>query len=107
MRENHLCLSIPSYCSQVPSHEYVEALEPSELICISHDKIEELFRKHKEFNVAGRVLTGKIFADVARKSRDMRMAETYERIEALRKREPELVKRVPEKYLRTYMAEVE
>jgi len=103
MRERDICVSVHSYYKQAPSYEYIQALEDCELICIAHDKLEEVYRKYIDFNFIGRVLTVEYLLDWAEQLKDIRMLKAQQRYEAFRKRAPELEQRVPQKYLASFL----
>jgi CRP-like cAMP-binding protein len=101
--ENAAVVSVDSFYDQVPSDEFVQALEPCELYYISFDNLELAYRCYVEFNFVGRVLTLKylrIWHDLVRK---IRALEAEERYNLLVKEQPELVLRVKQKVLATWL----
>ena len=104
VKENDWFIHSESYDFQEPSDEYVEALEPSDLICISRNDLNALYRKHLEFNVFGNQIGIRHATEVAARTRLLFVPEASRRIEKLLQRHPDLAGRVPEKYLLTYMA---
>jgi CRP-like cAMP-binding protein len=103
MRERDTCVSVESYYLGEPSYEYIQTLEHSELFSIKREYLEAIFLKHLEFNYIGRVLTIKYLVDWVRQINGIRKLKVAERYEALRSRDPELLQRVPQKYLASFL----
>ena len=103
MRQGDVCVSVHSFYNQVISYEYIQALEPSELIYISFDQLEDLYKKHLEFNYIGRVLTIKYLVDWNWQLKDIRLLPTEDRYNALLKRDADLIQRVPKKYIASFL----
>jgi len=97
IRGNEVCLPSDDFCAQTPSEEYIQALEPSELICIGYEELKRIEATHKKLIIFGRLIATKCLVDLAVKMRDVHLLEPAERIYALRLRDPDLVSRVPEK----------
>jgi CRP-like cAMP-binding protein len=103
MRERDICVSVSSFYDQIAGYEYIQALEDCELYYISHSELEEIYRSHAQFNYTGRVLTIKYLKDWTRQMRILRMQKAEERYLQFRELEPELVQRVPQKYLAPFL----
>ena len=103
MWENDVCVSIPSFYRQVPGYEYIQALEGSELIRIRYEDLYELFRNYPGFNFIGRELLQKYLLDWALQLQDIRLLKTMERYESLRERQPDRIRRIPQKYLASFL----
>jgi CRP/FNR family transcriptional regulator, anaerobic regulatory protein len=103
MWENDVCVSIPSFYRQVPGYEYIQAIEDCELICIRYEDLYELFRNYPGFNFIGRELLQKYLLDWALQLQDIRLLRTQERYESLRERQPDHIRRIPQKYLASFL----
>ena len=103
MRERDVCVSVESHYLQEPSYEYIQALEHSELFSIAKSDLDAIYRKHLEFNFTGRELTTHYLVEWVRQINGIRKLKVAERYEALRKRDPELLQRVPQKYLASFL----
>jgi len=104
MRETDVCVSVHSFYSQVKSYEYIRAEEPCELIYISYDQLEALYRKYLEFNFIGRVLTIKYMIDLHWQLRDIRYLKTDKRYNSLLNRDRALIQRIPAKYIASFLS---
>ena len=102
-RENEVCLMLQDFCNPSPSEDGIQALESTELICISDDDVKRIVERHKELMLFGPLIPEKYLVAQADKMKLVRLLEPAERSEALREMDPDLVKRVPGKYLFTYL----
>jgi len=103
MWENDVCVSIPSFYRQVPGYEYIQAIEDCELICIRYEDLYELFKSYPGFNFIGRELVQKYLLDWALQLQDIRLLRTKERYESLLERQPDRIRRIPQKYLASFL----
>lgn len=103
MWENDVCVSIPSFYRQVAGYEYIQAIEDCELICIRYEDLYELFHNYPGFNFIGRELLQKYLLDWALQLHDIRLLTTLERYESLEERQTERFRRIPQKYLATFL----
>ncbi len=54
--ENNYATDYPSFIRQIPSKYYIECLEPSVIIKLPYDKIQEGYRKFKSSEMYGRLI---------------------------------------------------
>jgi CRP/FNR family transcriptional regulator, anaerobic regulatory protein len=83
LRENDMVVSVDSFYDQVPSYEYIQALEDCELISIGFYELEELFQTYPEHERIGRLMTLKYLRIWTRQLHNIRMlsaAERYRRV---------------------------
>ena len=103
MKEGDVIISVESFFSQTSSYESIQAIEDTELYCINHEQLEYLYRTFPEFNFIGRVLLQKYYTLSEQRLYSLRMQKSQERYEYLLEHHPELVLRVPSKYLASYL----
>ncbi|MET3878886.1 Crp/Fnr family transcriptional regulator [Chitinophaga sp. OAE865] len=103
MKENDFLISVLSFYSRLPSQESIEVLEDCEVIFIHHDDLKELYNKHTEFNIVGRRLTERYYCQSELRLSFMRGLSAGYRYKMLLQNYPELVKRVPSKYIASYL----
>ena len=96
-------VSIDSFYDQVPSEDFIQALEDCELFYITYEDLKYLYRTFIEFNVIGRVLTNKYLRIWHRQARNIRMLTADERYSFLLEKQPELIMRVPIRDLASYL----
>lgn len=101
--EGHLVLSQESFHSRQPSEYVVEAIEPTVLVSITHDDLEGIYaRSHRMEHLARLLIT---HAMVIKDKWQMQMVMMTPRERFLRfvEKNPDLVQRVPQKYLASYL----
>jgi len=103
LKEVDTIVSVESFYDQLPSYEFIQALEDCELFYISFDELEEIYGKYLEFNVIGRKLTTHYLKMWTRQLRYLRSMSALERYKELLAKEPELLLRVPLKLLASYL----
>lgn len=103
MKEGDVIVSRPSFFEQVPSYEYIQALEPCLLLGITYDQLQHIYHTYPEFNIHGRVLLEKYYAGLDRHLYSLKMSTAKERYDNLLQNEIELIQRVPQKFLASYL----
>lgn len=103
MKEGDVIVSVESFFKQAISYESIQALEDCELYYISYKELQQIYRSFPEFNFIARVLTEKYYCLSEQRLYSIRMMRASERYESLLEHHPELVLRVPAKYLASYL----
>lgn len=103
MKEGDVCVSIESFYDQVESYEFIQAIEDSELFFIDYNELESIYSQFTEFNTIGRVLTIKYLKLWSQQLYGIRMQSAADRYQWLLKEHRELVMRVPQKYIASYL----
>jgi len=103
MKEGDLFLAVGSFFTQSPSTETIEAMEDCILHYITFEQLEEAYREFPEFNLHGRVIL-QYYYQLSEKRNDMREQPAIDRFEFLMNDQPELVGRVRDKDLASYLA---
>jgi CRP-like cAMP-binding protein len=101
--ENHLILSQESFHSRTPSEYSIEAIEPTTFVSISYDDLEKVYRQSHRMEHLGRLVV--TFAMIIKDRWQMQMVKMTPRERFLNfvTRNPELMQRVPQKYLASYL----
>lgn len=103
MKEGDVIYSVESFILQKPSYESIQALEDTVVHYITYHDLQAIYRQFSEFNFIGRVLTEKYYTLSEQRLYGMRMQKSHERYNHLLENFPELVQRVPSKYLASYL----
>lgn len=103
MKEGDVIISVESFFQQKESYESIQALEDCVLFYITYDELMAVYRNFPEFNFIGRILTEKYYTLSEQRLYSLRMKRSHERYNFLMKNFPELIKRVPSKYLASYL----
>lgn len=101
--EGQIMLNQQSFLSRRPSEYFVEAIEPSVVFSIRYDKLEELYSQSKKMERLGRlVITHMMIISDSWQMQMIKMT-ARERFLAFVNKNPELMRRVPQKYLASYL----
>lgn len=92
-----------SYVQKRPATLYIEALEDSVLLEMSHDKVEALCEDYPRFERFFRLVAQKAFAFSQRRVLDNLGLSARERFESFNDLYPEIVRRVPQYTLASYL----
>lgn len=103
MKEGDVMISVESFYLQKPSYESIEALEDCVVQYIEYAELQYIYRHFPEFNFIGRVLTEKYYTLSEQRLFSMRMQRSQDRYQYLLDNHPELILRVPAKYLASYL----
>lgn len=103
MKEGDVIVSVESFFQQKASYESIQALEDCLLYFITYDELQHIYRHFPEFNFIGRVLLEKYYMLSEQRLYSLRMQRAPERYAYLLEHHPELVLRVPSKYLASYL----
>ncbi len=101
--ENHIILSQESFHSRLPSEYVIEAIEPTILISIHYDDLEQLYaRSHKMEHFGRLVITHAMVIKDRWQMQQVKMTPR-ERFLNFVTKNPELLQRVPQKYLASFL----
>lgn len=95
--------SVYSYYSRKPGNENIVALEDTTLASLHYDQMQMLYTKHPAFNYIGRVITERYLYLSEIEIFYLRKQKAEDKYQYIVKYFPELLQRVPLKYLATYM----
>lgn len=101
--EGHLILSQESFHSRQPSEYYVETIEPTTFVSITHDDLERVYSQSHKMEHLARVLI--TYAMVIKDRWQMQLVKMTPRERFLNfvTKNPELMQRVPQKFLASYL----
>jgi len=101
--EGHLIDSEISYLRREPSLVIIETIEPSTLVSISYDSMQEVLEKMPGANRMGRQLqTAMLIKKDERQYKQLALS-TRERFLEYLQNHPHMLQRVPQKYLASYL----
>jgi CRP-like cAMP-binding protein len=101
--EGHLILSQESFHSRTPSEYFIETIEPTTFITIKYDALEKMYRSSWHMERLGRLII--TFSMIIKDRWQMQMVKMTPRERFLHfvERNPDLIQRVPQKYLASYL----
>ena len=101
--EGHIILSQESFHSRMPSEYYIETIEPSVLVSIKYDDLENVYTQSKKMEHLGRLIITHTMVLKDRWQMQMVKMTPRERFLNFVIRNPELLQRVPQKFLASYL----
>lgn len=103
LKEGDVIISVNSFFKRTPSYEYIQAIEDTIVYFIHHDELQYLYKEFIEFNIIGQILTEKYYMLSEQRLFSIRNQKINERFTSLIEIFPEIIKRVPKKYIASYL----
>ncbi|WP_158638412.1 Crp/Fnr family transcriptional regulator [Panacibacter ginsenosidivorans] len=104
MKEGDVIISVESFFRQQVSNESIQALENCTLYYLTYSELQYIFHHYPEFNFVGRVLTEQYYTLSEQRLYSIRMQRASERYDYLLNNFPEIIQRVPSKYIASYLS---
>ncbi len=101
--EGHIMHSQESFHSRTPSEYVIEAIEPTTLVSITYDNLEKIYARSPKMEHLGRLIITYTMVIKDRWQMQLVMHTPRERFIQFVQRNPELLQRVPQKYLASYL----
>lgn len=92
-----------SFLSASPSYYYLETLEPCLLLSIAHDDLENIYRQSPRIERLGRLITTRFVLQKEEWELECMRVDTRDRFLRFVENNPDLMQRVPQKYLASYL----
>ncbi len=103
VREGAISTSAASFLSRKPSKYTIEAMEPVETLRISKTSIDLLYSMDKKWESVGRIITAHFLLEQEKLILDDVRLSVRQRFVKFVTENPELVMRVPQKHLASYL----
>jgi CRP-like cAMP-binding protein len=101
--EGHIINSEISYYLRKPSNFIIEAIEPSVVISVTHSNMNAMFEKMPQTERFGRIVITDMFIRKDHQYVDKLEKTTRERFLEFVNNHPDMLQRVPQKYLASYL----
>lgn len=101
--ENIFISSVPSFTTQKPSLEYVEALENSELLMLSFQDLTKMYDLSPKWERMVRMLAEYSYNEQQRRIYSLLALTAQERYDELTKSRPDLIQRIPQYIIANYL----
>src|SRR5580704_5379002 len=101
--EGHMIHSELSFHYRVPSRAVVETIEPTVFFSISYDSLEQLYEQIPGFERLGRLMISDLFIRSDNRYFNQLRKSTRERFLEYVRNHPDMVQRVPQKYLASFL----
>jgi CRP/FNR family transcriptional regulator, anaerobic regulatory protein len=92
-----------SFLTGKPATENMQALEQCEIVQFSRDDIYKLYETHPVFNSVGRVMAENAFMSLSKLNKMLTNEEPEQRYLNLFKNRPEIVEKIPQHYIASYL----
>jgi CRP/FNR family transcriptional regulator, anaerobic regulatory protein len=92
-----------SFLTGQPTVENMQALEPCEVVQFSKNNIYKLYDSYPVFDRVGRVMAENAFRSISQLNKMLTNEEPQERYLNLLKQRPELVEKIPQHYIASYL----
>jgi len=102
-REGELVSSSASFLSGRPSHYFIETLEPTTLLSVTRADLDSVYQESVRIERLGRLLITQFVMQKEEWEHECMRLDTRERFTRFMERNPDLVQRVPQKYLASYL----
>lgn len=102
-REGSFTCELISFSGVAVSQTNMVALEDAEILCVNKATLDELFRNYPDFERFGRLLYEKVLISYKQDNLFRVRLTAQERYLHFLKNEPELIKRVPLKYIASFL----
>jgi CRP-like cAMP-binding protein len=101
--EGHIIHSELSFHYRVPSRSVVETIEPTVFFSISYDSLEQLYEQIPGMERLGRLMITDLFIKSDNRYFNQLRKSTRERFLEYVRNHPDMVQRVPQKYLASFL----
>lgn len=101
--EGHIVHSELSFHYRTPSGSVIETLEPTAFFSISYDSLQELYDQFPKAERMGRLLISDLYVRKDNRYFDQLLKSTRERFLQYVRTHPQMMQRVPQKYIASYL----
>lgn len=101
--ENEWIVDIGSFHAEKPSSLFIEALEPSTVVCIEHADLLYLYTEHPKFDRNFRVIIEDQFVDLQQRMLRRNASSAEQRYAQFLQHHPELAARVPGVHIASFL----
>ena len=101
--EGHIVHSEISFYSRLPSGSVVETIEPTVLLSISYESLEQLYQQFPKVERLGRLIISDLFIKKDFRYFDQLRKSTRERFLDYIRNHPQMLQRVPQKYIASFL----
>ena len=101
--EGHLIHAQESFHSRKPSEYFVETVEPTTFVSVTYDDLEKLYSRHIKLERLGRLVITYTMVQKDRWQMQMIKMPPRERFLFFVERHPDLLQRVPQKHLASFL----
>ena len=101
--ENQFISSLVSLFTKKPSDQYVQVLEDTQLIAMSHNELEKLYDKYHSLERIGRLITTQNLLRLQERVIALQFYSAKEKYELLLKNNPQIIQRVSLTHIASFL----
>lgn len=101
--EGQMIISPKSFFEQVPSHEFIQLMQQSDVLCISYAGVLRLFKHFPEAQYIYRVIMNQRYETCRERGRDMQDLIARDRYKKVRMTFPHIEQIIPQEYIASYL----
>lgn len=101
--EGHLVSSQESLYTRTPSEYYIEAIEPTTLVSIANEDLEKMFAQSHNLERMGRLIAIHTMVLIDKRQMSLIKQSPRDRFLNFVSNYPEIIQRVPQKYLASFL----
>ena len=98
-----IVVSPKSFFGRVPSTEFIQLMEPSDVLHVSHDHLMELFNVFAEANIIYRAIMNNCYEISRERIRDMQNLNAVDRYHKLISKFPRIEQTIPQELIASYL----
>lgn len=102
-RRNPIVSAYTSFINQMPSLEAIQALEPTTLLVINRDVLNDLYERKAVFQKLGRLLTEQMYVMAKMRIYDLQHKTALERYQELLDKYPNIINRIAHRHIAAYL----
>lgn len=102
-KKGSVVISMKSFNEQVPSREYIIAIEDCEMDVITYDRMQELIREVPAWRQIGKDVDEAMFNSLMNRSIQLQTLTASERYELFIKKHPDILQKVALKHIASYL----
>ena len=102
-KEGHMVHSELSFHYRIPSNAVLETIEPTVLFSISYDSLQQLYEQFPKAERLGRLLISDLFVRTDDRFFNLLKQNTRERFLEYVRTHPQMLQRVPQKYIASFL----
>jgi CRP-like cAMP-binding protein len=92
-----------SFLSRKPAANNVEALEDSEVFCLSYDNMQAMYKKGAQYERFGRLIAEYVYLVAMNSYKSLLLKTAEERYVELLETQPHILERLPQHYIASYL----
>jgi CRP-like cAMP-binding protein len=103
LKERDIIVSASSFFMQKESYESIQAIEDTIVFSLCYDELQYIYKYYIESNIIARVMSAKSYLLSEQRSFFIRMKQAPARYNMMMQHYPDLVLRVPAKFIASYL----